>query len=409
MLIHFVLSLAFLFARSLLRPVINRYCLLFVWGLCFVPLFWSDNKSDVYGGLFVFKWVILWVDCALLGYIIKLEFDGPVAIRWLLILSLCYLTVEATAGFYELWTGSYLVDVDSEAESVFEHKLVRSEQLEGVIRVRGLQRDVFDFSNLMGVGVLMSGIVVVYSSALLSRVVCLVLGLCYAYMLVYGSGRSAVLGSAGALLVLVGLNHRRKRALWAKALIITAFSLGFLVLFLGIGQLANNVSKALFPEFYILDSQSSYMRDDVWLGIWDKLNANSDISLLGAPVAKLFDDRISPFLESVDNIFLWTVYHSGLVGLSLWIVFIWQFLSETLAGSIKREFTLFSSFMVFLLLEGCVRESFFFPSSLCFFFTSGVLTAASLQSQKEEVIAEERPVRPFFTSLGGDCARVLEE
>jgi hypothetical protein len=374
--LHFILACGFLTATRQISQIIKTYFWLVLFAGVFLPLLNSEDRNNLYNGIVALKWVVLWLDHAVLGYIIFHHFRCRQIVRWLVIILATYILFEALAGLYELRSGSYIFNVEPDAESAFGNMLMRSDTLEGVIRVRGFQRAIFQFANLMGVGVVLSGIIFTSASGRIGKGLTVPFAVLCLGMLVFGGGRSSIFGTATAVAVFGILHFSKRRLVWSKGLVLVGIPLGLLSLIFGMSSLSKTLSDHIFPGLYFMGTESAFMRQENWMDIMGNIRSNPQILLVGAPWANMFDRTVPPFQVGVDNMYLWILYHGGVLALIFWILLFWQFARDDDYARSKTEFVVCISFMAFLLSEGFVRESFFFPSSLCFFFVSGMLVAS---------------------------------
>lgn len=326
--------------------------------------------SGFVGTALILKWFALWMVSAFWGYW-TYERLGTRAMIPICIIVLCEIIVEACVGWLEIKTGNYFLTFGASEVTRFGVSMAISQEIEGVLRVRGLQRDVFQFANLMGLGS-----VIALSMAVIYRrryVACALMGAISVFLfvtLLKSGGRSALFGVAFAVILsgLAAFTPTRWRWM-ALASGASAWGVVVFVTTVGIGPVTSFIVSLFRLSDFYGNVDSSYMRDAAWLSLWQTVAERGSSLLLGAPLTGFWVDKVT----ITDNWLIWNIYHAGMVIASGFIAFtVWTL---TLVPSRTRIGVLLYALFGFLIGEGVARDAFFFFSSVVFFFVAGAAAA----------------------------------
>ena len=187
--------------------------------------------------------------------------------------------------------------------------------LRGNIRIRGFQRDVFSFANLMAMSAVLGLALASVSREIWQRVLGFAWAAGFAVMLVLSGGRSALFGIfASALLSIAYIANNSLTRRWAKVYVLVWVGITVIISFAGVGQLTDQVSGMFLGKSRVGDSTSAYMRDDNWTNMMEAFEEEPIILITGGPFGSLLDSKIAPMFHWADNQFLWDTYHLGIAG-----------------------------------------------------------------------------------------------
>ena len=354
-------------------------------------------------GLTFIKWTACWLDWVILGQLARTVLTGfEVPVHVFLGCAMLLLLADAGAGLYEAKTKAYLLHEEAEL-SAFGVPVARESRLLGHLRVKGLQRDVFSYSNLMAMSVVAGMLVFLSQTALAAQVTSVLWILGFAICLFESGGRSAFFGVFGAALVTGGLlmlpaltrrSYRTIVGVWLGA--------ALLISIIGVGALAESVGGSVMQGSDIGNSDSAYMRDANWKGITEAIKDLPVVLVSGAPVASLVDSVIEPIYHWADNQYLWLLYHTSIIGLLAviaYFVFVLR-LPEVPGSEWARDGLVM--FLLFVMGEGVARESMTFLGCMPLFILCGwqssVLSPVPERSSRSSS-GRPNPAKP--ASVGG--------
>jgi len=378
---HLIACLLWLHRTGDLRWVTRQSAILLL-----VPLFLLPAVADPdyrFEALRTVKWTFFWLDWIFIGYFAfqKRRWD-----QWLGIfigLTAMELLLEALVGAYEWQAGRYVFSTPTtwNERTIFGVQNVKELTLMGKIRVRGLQRDVFSFANLMAMSSVLGLAVASLVRPFRQRVAGFVWAVFFAVMLVVSGGRSALLGIfATAVLAVAYTVDYRFTHKWSKLYLLAWVGIAVLISFTGVGTITDAVSGTFFGKSHIGDASSAYMRDDNWDNLQTALEQEPIILVTGAPIGALIDSRIAPMFHWADNQILWDIYHLGLAGALAIAFYFFRVMWVGRAIPQFRAMDVLILCLLFVLGEGVARESLTFMGCMPLFVACGYSTAASAAS-----------------------------
>lgn len=318
--------------------------------------------------LTVAKWEILWVASLFCGFRMSRLF-GRRAITIVMLVLVGYCALEAMAGLWEYKRGMYLFNFYEGEETAIGREIAVSQKIEGALRIRGTQRSVFVFANLMATAAIASLTLMMLQGRrqFIRRLVFISMFFVFSAMLFASGGRSGILGLGMALLwyMIVSI-FRRNVARYGAALVAISWVIVAVIAFCGIGPLVEAAVNAIKLDSPIGNVSSSYGRDIVWKTLVDRWGSNPVAWFFGMPVGGTNFDYLVSF---ADNWVIWLLYHTGVIGLSIWVLWNISIGKKIfLYGDLGASAALWAGLLTG---ESIARESFFFFSSLMFFFILG--------------------------------------
>lgn len=206
-----------------------------------VPLFLLPavfNHDYVLEALRTVKWCASWLDWIILGHLAFLNRRWHPWLGIFIVATLLELTVEAFVGLYEWHRGEFLFTTEWGQKTALGVLEVSDLRLKNFIRVRGFQRDVFSFANLMAMsataGLAWSGI----SRSTYHKALGFVWAAGFGTMLVISGGRSALFGIfAAALLAGVYSVDSKFMRRYARIYVLAWVAIGISISLIGVGRL----------------------------------------------------------------------------------------------------------------------------------------------------------------------------
>jgi len=375
---HLAASLLWLHRLGDLRAVLRQSAILLL-----VPLFLVPAVADPeyrFEALRTVKWTFFWLDWIFMGHFVfqKRRWD-----EWLGIfigITAGELLIEWLVGAYEWHAGHYIFSTPTtwNDRTLFGVQTVKELTLEGTIRVRGLQRDVFSFANLMA----MSAALGLALASILQRpwqkAAAFAWAAFFTVMLIVSGGRSALFGIlATAILSVAYCVDCRFTRRWSQVYLIAWAAIAVVISFTGVGTISDTISGAFFGKSHIGDVSSAYMRDDNWNNMMAAFEQAPIILVTGGPVAALMDSRIAPMFHWADNQILWDIYHLGLAGALAIAFYFFRVLWIGRAGREPRGRDAIVLLLLFVLGEGIARESLTFMGCMPLFVACGYVSAAT--------------------------------
>ncbi|MBC2606286.1 hypothetical protein H5P27_09520 [Pelagicoccus albus] len=334
------------------------------------PVFASFLARDYDPGLLVvLRWFFVCYWALSFGCVIRVGLGARFEfVLFLIVVS--YLCVEASIGFYERFRGEFFLSDELNSVSLTGDRLFKESTMNepGLIRVKGLQRDVFAFSNLMLCGFVLVSPTLFFSSSTIQRVAGACLSLFFLSCLYISGGRSALVGLLGAGIVLLVWSIGRGRPsnrLTIYALICLVPILGLLFSYFGIVDIVGVGARILYGTSELGNLDSTLDRDTVWAGQWNDLFAQPSLFFLGGYFVSVFDQDI--VLGVSDNQSLWVLRHFGFIGM---IVYSFGWLLPLIRfEGFGRYSAFYLAAVVGVFSEGVARESLFYSLTLvgCFF------------------------------------------
>lgn len=331
MFIHLGACLHWLLKAGRLAPFLRRGWMLAVPAVFVLPAVF-DRVFTVEALTFI-KWTALWLDWIILG---KLAWETVTGLNGTIIIFTALTTVllvaDLSAGFYEKATDAYIIDTRGET-SAFGVEEGKELNLKQHLRVKGLQRDVFSFSNLMAMSCVGGLLLFVACPTTSIRFGSLVWSAAFGAGMFTSGGRSAFFGVFASILAAGGLLILPEKVRGYYGRIVLAWLLVALgISFLGVGRLTESIGGSVMSDSHIGNSDSAYARDANWAGIIDAIEGNPVVLVSGAPMAALLDPKVDAIYHWADNQYMWLIYHSGVVGLTAVCLFFMHMLRSTPAG-----------------------------------------------------------------------------
>ena len=352
------------------------------WLLLLVPLFMLPAifKSDyTIEALTWWKWAAMWLDWILLGRLLASQrsFTGPM---WFLAgLTVFLLAADAAAGCYELKTNKLLFPMRGEV-SPLGVRLGKDLHLEHHLRLKGLQRDVFSFANLMGLGCVLALCIFIGFKNALWRFPALVISGMFAVVLFLSGGRSAMIGifGAGLLAGVFMLDHKRVRR-YTPQIAAVWLCFAFAVSLFGIGEITEAVGSSVI-EGYVGNSKSAYARDQNWGNILVAIGHVPIVLFTGGPLGSFIDSKVATIYHWADNNYLWLVYHTSVIGLLGVVAYFRKVLTYRVSSSREWARDCCLLFLIFVMSESIAREALSFIGCMPLFVACGFITDSRLRS-----------------------------
>ncbi|MEP6668269.1 MAG: hypothetical protein ABJF10_03905 [Chthoniobacter sp.] len=367
--LHFMACVWFFYRTGLFGRWM-RQCWWLAWG----PLLVLPSVIDMANAVEAFtvwKWTVLWSDWIMLGTLAVLTWLEPRGVVILGSLTLLLLTVDGIAGFHEYQTNRYVFSIKSGEKSALGVTLGFEQTLGGKqLRLKGLQRDVFSFANLMGSSAVAGLALASITRKIGWRCIGWVGAALFGMMLYLSGGRSAFFGVAGAAMVAFALQAFPEQARrWMKWALLAWLTFAIFISLFGVNELSEYLSAIFFKHQRAGSTASAFMRDRAWQGVIAAIIDQPMILLSGSSVAALLDNHVAPFYHWADNEYLWLIYHEGLPGaLALVLFFIG---AARRASGREAADIVFLLYLFFVMGEGIARESMTFLGCLPLFVAIG--------------------------------------
>jgi hypothetical protein len=393
MLIHLGASLLWLAKAGKANAFVRRTFLLLVPAVFVLPALGSTTYR-VEAATFV-KWGAIWLDWVVLGQLARMVLVGfEMPLRIFAGVAVFLLVVDAGAGLYESRTGTYIIHQEAEV-SAFGVGETKESHLLGHLRVKGLQRDVFSYSNLMGMSMVAGLLIFLTQESIAVRVVSLGWILGFAVCLFKSGGRSAFFGvfaaSAATACVLAAPVLTRR----CYGIVVGVWlTIAILISCIGVGVLTESIGGSVMQGSDIGNAQSAYMRDANWKGITQAIKDLPIVLISGAPLAAVVDTKIDPIYHWADNEYLWLLYHTSIIGLLAVIVYFVNVLKLPPAPEAGWAKDCLVLFLLFVMGEAIARESMTFLGCMPLFAACGWQSA----------VADENDQRGGRSSSGRSAA-----
>ncbi len=145
--LHLIASIVWLSRIRQLRWVAENSWVILISPVLLIPAVF--DRSFTMEALRTCKWSLCWLDWFFLGFFLRMNRDWGRWFQLLVAVTLGELVVELLAGAIEWATGHYLFPTVWGERTSFGVLVGNDQVLSSELRVRGLQRDVFSFANLM--------------------------------------------------------------------------------------------------------------------------------------------------------------------------------------------------------------------------------------------------------------------
>ncbi len=371
---HLGLSLFFLHRsghlRALRKPLVAIGILAFIFSILLL-----DRRSMV-DGLKAVKWFLLWTDTLCTGYLIFLQRRFLRSVGLVIAAALAIITVDAAIGLYEVRYNTFVFAVDKSEETQAGTQVARSQQMEGLVRVQGLQRDVFGFANFMAVGCTACVALFLTQWRWWLRAGAVVGALVFLRMLLLSGGRSALFG-VGLAVLLAGLAMLSPPLLLrhARKLLFAAVFVGVVACVFGLGPVLHFALSFFETDSRTFNLASTWDRDAIWA---ERIGSMAEYPLsffTGLPFS-MWAIKRRPEVLFADNQLLWFFYHAGVVGLVTMLVFLYRQARPQTLLQYPRAYLLLVLSMALVLGEAVARESMLMFGALPMFILFGFFAGA---------------------------------
>ncbi len=373
--LHMAACLYWLARNRELTPFARRHWMLLVPACIILPAF-IDGGSRVEALTFV-KWGVLWIDWIILGRLAGFVPSFTMTAKVLIAVTVVLLLADFGTGLYERTTGAFAINGDADERTAFGVEVTRELHMGDQLRVKGLQRDVFSFANLMGMSTVLGMVFFINTKRPLLRLPALFWTVAFAAMMVISGGRSALFGvlASGLMTACVLTAPNWTRRYYPR------FVLGWLLVCLtissvGIGRLSEAVGGSVFRDSSMGNSMSAYMRDNNWAGIMDAISRVPVVLLFGAPLSWLIDPRVEVFFHWADNQYFWLLYHTSVLGFVAVAWFFFSMVRVRADGERAWARDAVILFLLFVMGEGLARESMTFIGVMPLFVAIGYYQTA---------------------------------
>jgi hypothetical protein len=378
--LHLALALLWLSRTGRLASFFRQSWVLLLPAIFVLPaLVGADSRIE---GLAFLKWSAMWMDWLIMGRLLAGRGILFAAFTPLAVAAAGLLVIDFFAGAYELRTNEYLFAQRGQT-SAMGVRLNRALKLEKRLRVKGLQRDVFSYANLMAMSMVAGFAVCAAAKEPAWRTGSLVWSGFFGAMLFYSGGRSAFLGVLASAFFLAGLLGARSLARnYQRWIVLGWLGLVLALSFLGVGRLTEWVGSNVMAGSHIGNSRSAYSRDENWSDIMEAIEKVPIVLFSGAPAASLLDTKIAPIFHWADNQYLWLLYHSGLAGFLGVVFFFFRVLQSNTSATRAWASDALILFLLFVIGEGLARESMTFIGCLPLFLATGYCTTSESASER---------------------------
>jgi hypothetical protein len=369
---HLAAVAVWLLKTGRFSEVARRSALLFVPAVFILPALFNDVYR-VEAMTFI-KWTAFWLDWICLGSLSLLVIKGrSTALTIFVVLTMLLLVADLGAGFYEKASGTYVFQVKGEV-SAFGVRSGLDAKLASELRIKGLQRDVFSFANLMAASCVAGLLAFVNARELRLQIACVVWSGLFGLGMFNSGGRSAFFGVFAAALVAGGLLFMQETVRkYYKRIVLGWFLIALAVSATGVGRLSEAIGGSVMKGSHIGNSDSAYERDANWTGITDTIKGAPIVLVSGGPVAALLDPKVDAIYHWADNQYLWFLYHTSIIGFLAMTLFFATMLGLPPPGDrqwIKDGMVLF---LLFVMGEAIARESMTFIGCMPLFVACGCL------------------------------------
>ena len=379
--IHIIASLVWLARRGQLEWMLQH-----AWVILIVPIMLAPAVMDPayrFEALRTCKWSIYWIDWIMLGHFLRLNKNWGQWLKVFLALTSLELACEWLAGIWEWHAGDYLFKTTWGERTTFGVLKGNDQVLDNQMRIRGLQRDVFSFSNLMAMSTVGGLALLTLAKNTAQRMASLAWTLAFGAMVFISGGRSAIFGVIAAmgyalLCVIQPANARKFAVSYIGFCVATACVLSMT----GVGKFTDFVSDTILRGSHVGDSTSAHMRDDFWVQMWQSFAHSPLILFLGGPFTSLLDRKVAVMFHWADNQLLWNLYHTGLAGFMAVLLYFYKVIAPAPNKEDWMTRRALVLFLAFVIGEGIARESMTFIGCLPLFILCGHYNASQwLQTQ----------------------------
>lgn len=380
--LHLLISLGWLIRHRQFKWVAQHDWFIVITPLLLLPAL--ANHFYLVEALRTSKWNFAWLDWIILGHFIRLDQKWREEYEFLFWVTFIMIGAELAAGIFDWVSGDHLIKETWGEKTVFGVSRMFDETIGGRIRIRGLQRDVFSFANIMAVNAV-GGMVYLLFARKSGRQLAAVLWIVvFGAMMCVSGGRSAIFGVFAALVyTVIVFAYPRVSARFGRRYVLVWVGIALTLSLVGVGKFTDFVGSTLLGGSYVGDSESAFMRDDFWRQMLTDFIQEPKILIAGGPAAALVDTRIDPMFHWADNQFLWNVYHLGIVGAVAFTFLFYKVLRpeprDGQQGKVRQALILF---LVFVIGEGIARESLTYIGCLPLFVFCGYESAGEMLARQ---------------------------
>ena len=351
--------------------VMRRSWFVFITPLLLLPA--VANPLYTLEALRTSKWSFAWLDWIMLGYLVRQNTRWGETFMTLLWVTLAMMAAEWAAGVYDWVSGNHLIKETWGEKTVFGVSRMFDETIGGRIRIRGLQRDVFSFANIMAMNAVAGMAYLMFTRKASHQLRAALWIFAFGALMVLSGGRSAIFGVLAAFLYTVGLfTSPRITRRFERLYVLVWVGIALTLSLVGVGRFTDFVGSTLLGGSYVGDSESAFMRDDYWTLLLRALIHYPMILLAGGPAVAMADTRVDPMFHWADNQLLWNVYHLGIVGSVAFAFLFYKVLRPEVRDDQQRKVRqALIVFLVFVIGEGIARESLTLVGCLPLFVLCG--------------------------------------
>ena len=401
--LHLFSSCVYLQKQGQLTSYLSKAWLLGLTPLFLLPaLFIPESRVEIGGYI---KWSFIWFDCIILGRLISQHFTWRASTRVMALLSSMVLLADLGTGFYEWKNNTFVFPMHGQL-SPMGVEMGKDSTLKSFKRVKGLQRDVFSFANLMGMAIVASICVFVSVERTGVRTLSALSIALFCFMLYNSGGRSAFLGvgAAGLIGMCLVFNPETSRRHLSKVAAVWLI-IGLTISFIGIGAFTEWFSSHTLKDSHIGDATSAYMRDDNWEGVRNAIAHVPIVLFTGSPLGSMIDPRVLPIFHWADNNYLWLLYHGSFISLAGLIFYFRNVLARPIPTSRLWSKDCLLLFLLYVMGEAMARESLSFLGCMPLFIACGYVNGIRASSSRDGRNSRTRASQSISDTFAARVAR----
>ena len=380
--VHLVFSIIWFARIQQFRWIAENGWVILITPLLLIPAVLNSNLTPngstiAMEALRTCKWSLYWLDWFLLGAFLRMNRDWGKWFQILLAVTLGELFVELVAGVVELSTGDPLFPTVWGERTAFGVLVGNDMFLGDSRRIRGLQRDVFSFANLMAASAVMGMVCLTIRRNAGVRLGAAIWTIVFAIMMFVSGGRSALFGASAAAIYAVALLVFPKGARHlGRRYVILCVVLSIALSLIGVGSFTDWISANVLGGAHYGNADSAYMRDYSWAQMRAAFQHTPILLVIGGPFTSLLDHSVAPMFHWADNQYLWNLYHLGIAGFLGIAFYFFRVLQVADEWSEPRTFDALILFLLLVLGEGIARESLTFIGCAPLFIVCGYVIAS---------------------------------
>ena len=380
--LHLAASVFWLARNQQLRWVAENSWVILITPILLIPAVLDLNLTPNGGtismeALRTCKWSLCWLDWFCLGVFLRMNHDWGKWFQVVVLVTIGWLVIELLAGVYELSTGQYLFPTVWGQRTAFGVLVGNDQYLGSEHRIRGLQRDVFSFANLMAMSAVAGMACLTITRRVVVQVGAALWTIIFSILMFVSGGRSALFGALAAAIYTVSiLLFRQRMRRFGRRYVLIWLLIGIALSLLGVGRFTDWISDNLLGGAHYGDPNSAYMRDTYWVQMLAAFRHSPIILVIGGPFASLLDHSIARMFHWADNQFLWNLYHLGIAGFLGVAFYFFRVLQVADEWSEPHIFDTLILFLLLVLGEGIARESLTFMGCVALFITCGYVIAS---------------------------------